>query len=101
AEQVSISCVDYCPEQVSFQEINDLEAFVEQHRPDWTVVRWISVDGLDSHAIQVLATKYDLHPLAVEDMLQGKQRAKVEQYGGQRTEFTATVCIVARALRIR
>jgi magnesium transporter len=67
---VSISCMDYCSEQVLTQEINDLEEFLGKHRPAWARVRWINVDGLsDRHAIQVLATKYDLHPLAIEDML--------------------------------
>jgi magnesium transporter len=100
--QVHISCVDYCPDQVSIQEINHLDAFVSQHRPDWTVVRWISVDGLsDAHAIQVLATKYDLHPLAIEDMLQKTQRPKVEAYGGEDSEFTARLFIVTHALQVQ
>ena len=101
AGQVCISCIDYCPEQVSIQEIRDLEAFVGQHRQAWTVVRWISVDGLDTHAIQVLATKYDLHPLAVEDMLQKTQRPKVEAYGGEDSEFMARLFIVTHALKIQ
>jgi magnesium transporter len=73
--RVTISCVDYATDQVLFQEINNLDEFIGQHRPEWTAVRWINVDGLsDTHAIQVLATKYHLHPLAVEDMLQKKER---------------------------
>jgi magnesium transporter len=101
AEPSRISCIDYCPEQVSIQEISDLEAFVAQHRPAWTVVRWISVDGLDAQAIQVLAKKYDLHPLAVEDMLQKTQRPKVEAYGGEDSDFMARLFIVTHALRIQ
>src|SRR5689334_11145195 len=69
--QAHIACLDYSPGQVAAQAIDNLEDFVGRHRPEWAVVRWISVDGLaDLHAIQALATKYDLHPLVVEDMLQ-------------------------------
>ena len=103
--QVHIACIDYSPEQVLIQEINNLEEFLARHRPEWTVVRWISVDGLsDTHAIQVLATKYDLHPLAVEDMLQKTQRPKVEAYGGEDSEFSefmARLFIVAHAVQLR
>ena len=99
---VHISCIDYSPDQVSIQEINNLEDFVGRHRPEWTIVRWISVDGLaDMHAIQVLAAKYNLHPLAVEDMLQRTQRSKVEAYGGQDSEFMARLFIVTHALQIQ
>lgn len=97
-----ITCIDYSPDQMSIQEIDDLEEFVRQHRPAWTTVRWISVDGLSNrHAIQALATKYDLHPLAVEDMLQKTQRPKVEAYGGDESELKARLFIVTHALQIK
>jgi magnesium transporter len=102
AGQTHISCIDYCPDQVVIQEIGHLEDFVAQHRPDWTMVRWINVDGLaDTHAIHILATKYDLHPLAVEDMLQKHQRPKVEEYGGEGSEFMARLFIVTQAMQLR
>jgi magnesium transporter len=100
--QVHIACIDYCPEQVSIQEITNLEEFLAQHRPEWTAVRWISIDGLsDTHAIQSLATKYDLHPLAIEDMLQRTQRPKVEAYGGEESEYAARLFVVAHAVQLR
>jgi magnesium transporter len=65
-------------------------------------VRWISVDGLsDKCAIQILATKYNLHPLAVEDMLQRTQRPKADAYGGEDSEFMARLFIVTHALQIK
>ncbi len=100
--QVCISCIDYSPDQVSVQEINNLEEFVSRHRPEWAVVRWISMDGLsDKRAIQILAEKYNLHPLAVEDMLQKTQRSKVEAYGGEESEYMARLFIVIHALQIQ
>lgn len=99
---VSIFCIDYCPAQSSMQEIINLEEFLELHRPDWTTVRWISVTGLsDMHVMKSLATKYDLHPLAIEDILQKTQRPKVETYGGEESEHMARLFIVTHALQMK
>jgi magnesium transporter len=100
--QVSITCIDYHPGQVSIQTVDDLGVFLGYHRPDWSVVRWINVDGLSNmNAIHALATKYDLHPLAVEDLLHTTQRPKVESYGGEESEFLARLFIIARVLQLK
>ncbi len=100
--QVSITCIDYSRGNVTVQEVEDLQEFVKYHRPEWSVVRWINVAGLsDMNAIHALATKYDLHPLAVEDLLQTTQRPKVESYGGDESELLARLFIVARVLQIK
>jgi magnesium transporter len=94
-----ITCVDYSPGNASVQEVDDLEHFLLQHRPDWSTVRWISVVGLsDMHALHALTTKYDLHPLAVEDVLHSRQRPKVESYGGEESELLARLFIVTQML---
>jgi magnesium transporter len=99
--KVYISCMDYSPGQVSINTIDNIEEFVNVHRPEWTNVRWISIEGLsDMHIIQTLATKYNLHPLALEDMLQQTQRPKVEAYGGEDSEFMSRLFIVAHSLQI-
>jgi len=99
--KVHVSCIDYCPSQVSMAEIENIEDFLSLHRPEWTAVRWICVDGLtDLHVIHALATKYNLHPLAVEDMLHQSQRPKVDSYGGADSEFMARLFIVTHALQI-
>lgn len=44
-------------------------------------VRWIEFDGLgDVEALRQLGEKYELHPLALEDVLHTGQRPKVETY---------------------
>ena len=69
-EPVSITCIDYGPQQAQVQEVTDLAAFLAAHRPEWSTVRWINVDGLsDLHVVRALAEKYHLHPLAIEDVL--------------------------------
>lgn len=102
SEPVLITCTDYSPSQVWAQEIADLPAFIAKHRPEWSRVRWICVDGhSDMHAIQAIATKYDLHPLAIEDLLHKTQRPKVESYGGDESEYIARLFIVTHALQIK
>jgi len=48
---------------------------------DWPIT-WLNVEGLgDVEVIRQLADIFGLHWLALEDVLQVDQRAKVEQYG--------------------
>ena len=78
---LSITCADYCAEQVEIRDITDLSGFIASHRPAWTQVRWINVTGGNrAEVIGLFAEKYQLHPLAVEDVLHGNQRPKVEDY---------------------
>lgn len=45
-------------------------------------VTWLNVDGLgNADLIQEIGTLFGLHRLALEDVVHGHQRAKVEQYG--------------------
>lgn len=94
-----VTCIDYGPAQARQIEIADIEAFLAAHRPDWCSVRWINIDGLSNmDAIHALATKYELHPLAVEDLLHLGQRAKVDAYGGDDSGLRARLFIVVRML---
>jgi len=61
---------------------------------DWPVT-WVNVEGLgDVEVIRQLADIFGLHWLALEDVLQVDQRAKVEQYGDHHF-------IVARMIMLR
>lgn len=103
-EQITarITCIDYCPAKVSIEEIPNLADFLAHHRPEWSVVRWISVEGLtDLASIHALATKYDLHPLAIEDLMHVNQRPKIESFGGEESEFRARLFIVATELSLQ
>ena len=82
AGSVRVSCIDYGPEKFHVQEVANLPDFLKQHRPEWCVVRWISVHGLkDMEAIRAIVEKYQLHPLAIEHIL-STQRPKLEDYPG-------------------
>ena len=65
----SVTCADYSPTQERVVEVDDVAAFLAQHRPEWSAVRWINVVGLGDRAvIRGLAEKYELHPLSIEDL---------------------------------
>ncbi|ODV59338.1 uncharacterized protein ASCRUDRAFT_37539 [Ascoidea rubescens DSM 1968] len=49
-------------------------------QPNWSNVRWISVKGLSWETISHIADYYGLHRLALEDMIDIPQRAKVDSY---------------------
>lgn len=51
-----------------------------QNRPSWSKVRWINVTGLSWEAISILGKFYNLHPLAIEDMIDIPQRTKMDIY---------------------
>lgn len=51
-------------------------------RPNWSKVRWINVNGLSWEAIAAIGEKYDLHRLAIEDMIDIPQRTKTDIYSG-------------------
>ena len=60
----------------SVQEVQQLRPFINSGQ---TV--WINVEGLgDAGAIQAFGELLRLHPLALEDVLNVHQRAKVEDY---------------------
>ena len=81
--RLQVTCTDYSPEQFQVREVTDFQDFLGHHRPEWSHVRWIDVAGLGSpEAVRALADKYQLHPLAVEDVLRGGHRPKAEDYPG-------------------
>ncbi|KAI6015631.1 hypothetical protein EDC04DRAFT_2903730 [Pisolithus marmoratus] len=51
-------------------------------REGWVKVRWINICGVSWDVISALALHYDLHPLAIEDVLhrRGHQRSKADYY---------------------
>jgi magnesium transporter len=80
AGSVRVTCIDYSPDRVQVHEVANVTDFLKLHRPEWCAVRWINVRGLkDMEVIRALAEKYQLHPLAIEDIL-STQRPKVEDY---------------------
>jgi len=77
ALEVTISIIDYDGGNVEYKEHVDIrECLPYRERPS---VTWINVEGLHRIApIEELGRGFGLHPLTVEDILNTRQRPKVE-----------------------
>lgn len=96
--RVTVTCIDYSPEQFEIAEIEDTDEFLARHRPTWSRVRWINIDGLDERGIlRAIAEKYQLHPLAIEDMVHPLERPKVEDFPGS-GDLPGRLFVIARAV---
>jgi magnesium transporter len=63
-------------EESTIENHEELAAHLDNER-----VTWINIDGLgDVETLRVLGSRFNLHPLALEDVLDTAQRPKVEQY---------------------
>ncbi len=98
--EVRVTCTDFSPEQIQVQEMTTVEDFVASRRPSWTGVRWVNVAGLsDLHTIRALAIKYDLQPLAIEDLLHVPQRPKVDAFAAG-AEHQARLFVIVHMLQL-
>jgi magnesium transporter len=76
---VRITAIHYSYDAYTEKEITDLDGFLTTAPRDG--VLWINVDGLgDVSVIEKLGQYWNLHPLALEDVLNVPQRAKMEDY---------------------
>ena len=63
-------------EERTFTSTEELLPHLDNQR-----VSWINIDGLgDIEVLRALGTRFNLHPLALEDVLDTGQRPKVEQF---------------------
>ena len=73
-----IQIIEYDKESLDEREVTDLSELADHL--DNRKVTWINIDGLgDVEALGILGQKFNLHPLALEDVLNTGQRPKVEQ----------------------
>jgi magnesium transporter len=96
--RVTVTCVDYAPDQVAIEVVEQIDDFLARHRPAWSHVRWINVDGLtDMEVLRAIAEKYQLHPLAIEDMVHPLERPKVEDFPAS-GDLPGRLFVIARAI---
>lgn len=73
-----IQIIEYDKDHLVEQEIKDIGELAD--RFDSRKVTWINIDGLgDVEALRYLGERFNLHPLALEDVLNTGQRPKIEQ----------------------
>ncbi|MEK7953480.1 magnesium/cobalt transporter CorA [Luteolibacter soli] len=74
-----IRLIEYNNDRLDEREISDVGEMIRAIEAG--KVTWINIDGLgDIEALRALGELFNLHPLALEDVLNTGQRAKVEQF---------------------
>lgn len=78
--ECDITVVDFSLERmVKRQFDNDtFIAFLEKPKESWAKCRWINVNGLSWDVIQAVGTKKGLHKLALEDIMNVRNRTKAD-----------------------
>ncbi|KAI0103861.1 hypothetical protein GGR51DRAFT_523703 [Nemania sp. FL0031] len=91
--ECQITVVDFSQDDLTIHELSNsqLIEFVKQPQPSWVKCRWISVNGLSWDVIQALGEYKDLHRLAIEDIMNTRNRTKVDWYPGH--AFLILTCL--------
>jgi len=77
--RAEISLIQYDAETILEADFNTFEELAA--RLDKTKVNWINIDGLgDVALLKKLADHFEIHPLAIEDVLNTTQRPKLEHF---------------------
>ena len=81
-EQCDITVIDFSQEEMRMYHYDNdnLAGFLDAPRPDWVECRWISVNGLSWDVIKMLGKYKHLHRLAIEDMMNPRNRTKADWY---------------------
>lgn len=111
-QHCEITVVDFSADKIQTYELDNqtLQDFVKRPKDDWVECRWVNVNGLDFDVISELTTHKQLHRLAIEDLMTGReQRTKVDWYSDQafsewetsRRQYIANITSVIDALQTR
>ncbi|KAI4179183.1 MAG: hypothetical protein LQ348_005449 [Seirophora lacunosa] len=81
-EECEIMVVDFSMDYIQLHRLSNksLERFLQDQRPDWATCRWINVNGLSWDVIKLIGNDKGLHRLAIEDMMNTKNRTKADWY---------------------
>ncbi|KAI0393124.1 hypothetical protein F5Y17DRAFT_433784 [Xylariaceae sp. FL0594] len=82
--ECQITVVDFSQHDLVVHDFNNSELidFVQKPQPSWVKCRWINVNGLSWDVIQALGKYKDLHRLAIEDIMNTRNRTKADWYAG-------------------
>ena len=74
-----------------------LEEFLEQPVEEASMVRWFNVNGLSWDVIRALGNHHSLHRLAIEDLINTKNRTKADWYN----DHTFIVLALQKLVRLQ
>lgn len=80
--ECDITVVDFSEDDIRLQHLDNesLPDFMELPRPEWAACRWINVNGLSWDVIKLLGNDKHLHRLAIEDLMNPRNRTKADWY---------------------
>lgn len=67
--------------------------------PEWAQVVWINIDGINEKLLRKLSLDFNLHPLAVEDVVEIAHRPKVDLFGDTLFLITSIISKISRGGR--
>ncbi len=74
-----ISVIDYNKENIGEQQIQSIDEILKYKDSD--TVTWVIIEGLTKvDIVESIGTKFDIHQLVLEDILNTHQRTKFEEY---------------------
>jgi Mg2+ and Co2+ transporter CorA len=82
-ESADIRIIDYSDDRFAIEETvqPSLQAFLKTRpKPDWATCRWIYINGLNKEVVHTLGLAYNLHPLALEDVVNTDNPTKIDWY---------------------
>ena len=81
-EECQITVVDFSVEDMVLKELDNetLGEFMDKSRPEWATCRWININGLSWDVIKLLGNYKKLHRLAIEDLMNTRNRTKADWY---------------------
>lgn len=81
-QRCEITVVDYSSEDMDMHYLDNdnLEEFLQRPSPESAQVRWINVNGLSWDVIRMLGNEKGLHRLAIEDLINTRNRTKADWY---------------------
>lgn len=81
-EECEITVVDFSQDDMQMHRLDNRSfvPFIKEAKPDWVMCRWININGLSWDIIKLLGSDKRLHRLAVEDLLNTRNRTKADWY---------------------
>lgn len=81
-EDCEISVVDFSQYnmEVRYLDNSSLPSFLESPKEEGLTCRWINVNGLSWDVISLLGREFGFHRLAIEDLLNRRNRTKADWY---------------------
>lgn len=79
---INVGLIAFTPEDVSQQAVDDVDHLKQLREANRDKVIWINVAGdFDADVVRQIGEVFNVHQLAVEDVVSPQQRGKVEEYG--------------------